>query len=213
MAETVLGMVLYFARGLDLAIEAQLRTEWEQSDFSKADSPVREVSGTHLVVLGMGGIGREVKTRAEAFGINVEALDSRATRPQFEQALSRADFLVIAVPETSRTRGLIGAAELALLPAGAVLINVARGSLVDENALLAALRSGHLRGAGLDVFAQEPLPADSPLWHQRGVLVTPHVSAVTRRFWDRQLDLILDNLARYQAGQPLRNVVDKRRGY
>ena len=206
-------MVLYFARGFDYALHAQARREWERNNFSDADSPVREVAGARLVMLGRGGIGREVTTRAEALGLVVEALDSGSSRTQLEQALGRADYLVIAVPETTRTRGLIGAAELALLRPSAVLINVARGTIVDEQALIEALRAGKLRGAGLDVFVHEPLPQDSPLWQLPGVLVTPHVSAVTRRFWDRQLDLILHNLARYQAGQPLLNVVDKQRGY
>jgi phosphoglycerate dehydrogenase-like enzyme len=108
---------------------------------------------------------------------------------------------------------LIGALELALLPRSAVLINVARGSIVDEAALIAALQAGRLRGAGLDVFATEPLPADSPLWRLPNAFITPHVSAVTRRFWDRQMDLILENLARYRAGTPMRNVVDRAKGY
>ncbi len=213
MAETVLGMVLYFGRGLDFAVHAQARGEWEQSHFSEADSPVREVSGARLVLLGLGGIGREVAARAEALGLQVTALRSQSTRLQLEQALRQADYFVIAAPDTPQTRGLIGAAELALLPTTAVLINVARGSIVDELALGTALQSGRLRGAGLDVFATEPLPIDSLLWRLPNVLITPHVSAVTRRFWDRQVELILDNLARYLAGIPLRNVVDKTRGY
>jgi phosphoglycerate dehydrogenase-like enzyme len=128
-------------------------------------------------------------------------------------ALRACDYLVVAVPDTSRTRGLIGAHELEQLNPSAVLINVSRGSVVDEDALIRALSSNRLRGAGLDVFRAEPLPSESPLWGLPNVLITPHVSAVTRRFWERQLELILDNIARYLAGQSLRNVVDKGRGY
>ncbi|MGH7466081.1 MAG: NAD(P)-dependent oxidoreductase, partial [Longimicrobiales bacterium] len=121
--------------------------------------------------------------------------------------------VVLSVPATPQTRGMIGDRELARMRSGAVLINVARGSVLDETALLDALRSGHLRGAGLDVFASEPLPPDSPLWQLPNVLITPHVSATTPRFWEREGELILDNVERYLAGRELRNVVDTAAGY
>ncbi|MGH7472162.1 MAG: D-2-hydroxyacid dehydrogenase [Longimicrobiales bacterium] len=213
IAETVIGMILFFARGLDFAVRAQASIDWEQAVFSEAESPIREIAGAELVLLGYGGIGREVSARAEPLGMGVTALRSDSTKAEMQRALRRADYLVIAAPETPRTRNLIGAQELALMRRSAVLINVARGTLVDEQALIAALQASRLRGAALDVFASEPLPADSPLWRLANVLITPHVSAVTRRFWDRQLLLILDNLARYRNGLPLRNLVDKRRGY
>ena len=108
---------------------------------------------------------------------------------------------------------MVGARELGMLPRGAVVVNVARGGIVDEDALIGALRSGHLRGAGLDVFAREPLPANSPLWGLPNVLVTPHVSGTSHRFWRRQTDLIIRNLRRYAAGEPLLNTVDKQAGY
>jgi phosphoglycerate dehydrogenase-like enzyme len=213
MADTVLAMILYFARGLDLAVQAQAHRSWADERFSDLHSPVREVAGSQLVLLGFGGIGRDVQARVQPLGLQVTALRSDSTRAQLEQALTGADYFVLAAPETARTRQLIGRTELALLQPSCVLINVARGSLVDEAALMEALRAGRLRGAGLDVFAHEPLPADSPLWHLPNVLITPHVSAVTRCFWERQLELILDNLARYQQGTPLRNIVNKTSGY
>ena len=213
MAETAIGMILHFARGLDYAVRAQQRGEWQQEPFIGATSQLREIAGSELVLLGLGGIGREVQQRAIALDMTVSALRSQHTRAELEAALKRADYLVIAAPDTPKTRGLIGAAELALLKRTAVLINVARGSIIDENALIAALREQRLRGAGLDVFATEPLPETSPLWRMANVLITPHVSAVTPRFWDRQLKLILDNLAAYLTGGSLRNVVDKRKGY
>ena len=108
---------------------------------------------------------------------------------------------------------MIGARELAMLPAGAVVVNVARGGVVDEDALIAALGENRLRGAGLDVFRREPLPADSPLWALPNVLVLPHVSGASHGFWRRQADLIIDNLRRYAAGEPLLNTVDKQAGY
>lgn len=213
MAETVLAMVLHFARGLDFAVRDQREKRWNQDPFTGPASPVREVAHSSLVVVGAGGIGRALEQAARALGMKVTLLDSRSTRLELEQALRAADYLVLAVPDTPRTRGLIGRAELALLRPGAVLINVARGTVVDEAALEETLRAGALRGAGLDVFASEPLPAASGLWQLPNVLITPHVSAVTRSFWDRQLALILDNLEAYFNGRALRNLVDKERGY
>jgi phosphoglycerate dehydrogenase-like enzyme len=254
MAETVLGMILHFARGLDLAMRAQQRREWGASHFDAGDSGVREIAGATLGIIGYGGIGRAVAQRAHALGMRVLAMRAGRTPDAamraddsgtgddsdgavdtgtadtavvtsaadvvvitggdaLERVLRASDFLVVAVPSTPRTRGMIGARELALLPTGAVLINVARGDVVDEHALAEALAARRLRGAGLDVFTAEPLPAESPLWQLDNVLITPHVSAVSPRYWERQLALLLDNLRRYQAGEPLRNVVDKRAGY
>ncbi len=130
-----------------------------------------------------------------------------------QKLLAESDYVGLTLPATAETRGLLGAGELARMKPGAVLVNVARGSIVDEPALIEALRTGRLRGAALDVFAEEPLPPDSPLWELPNVLVLPHVSAVTPRFWRREADLLLDNLDRYLAGRPLRNAVDKELGY
>jgi phosphoglycerate dehydrogenase-like enzyme len=127
--------------------------------------------------------------------------------------LAGSDYVVVAVPSTRETRGMIGAAELAALRPGAVLINVARGDIVDEDALVDALRGGQLRGAALDVFRTEPLPPESALWQLPNVLITPHVSGTTDRFWARETELITENVARYLGGRALRNIVDKRVGY
>ncbi|CAN5415288.1 hypothetical protein BH24GEM3_BH24GEM3_14710 [soil metagenome] len=224
MAETVIAMILHFARGLDLAVRAQAVRRWERSPFESAGTPVREIAGATLGIVGLGGIGREVASRAVALGMRVLASKRRpAPAPPgvelltgddaLPRLLEASDFLVITVPETSETRGLIGREELARLPRGATLINVARGRILDEEALIEALREGHLRGAALDVFACEPLPPDSPLWGLSNVLVTPHVSGTTHRFWERQTELIVENIRRYLAGEPLRNVVDKEAGY
>jgi phosphoglycerate dehydrogenase-like enzyme len=132
---------------------------------------------------------------------------------ELPRALEQADHLAICCPDTPQTRGLIGGPELRRLPRGAFLVNLARGSIVDEAALIAALRSGHLGGAGLDVFAAEPLPPDSPLWDLPGAIVSPH-QAPNATGWDaRALGLFRDNLERFLSGRPLRNVVRKRRGY
>lgn len=213
MAETVIGMIFYFARGFDHAVHAQARGEWVQDPFIGAGSTIHEIDGSSLGIVGLGGIGREVRTRAEALGMKTLAVDSKSSRQDLEALLRTSDYLLIAAPDTVQTRGLIGRTELALLKRGAVLLNVARGSVVDEAALVEALTNRRLRGAGLDVFLTEPLPADSPLWRLPNVLVLPHVSAVTQRFWARQLELVLDNLSRYLSGRALRNVVDKGAGY
>ena len=120
---------------------------------------------------------------------------------------------MLAVPETPLTRGLMTRRRLFAMKPGSVLINVARGRLVDESALLDALDSGPLRGAGLDVFHTEPLPPHHPFYAHPKVLMTPHVSATTRRFWDRETDLIAENIGRFVRGEPLRNLVDKAAGY
>jgi phosphoglycerate dehydrogenase-like enzyme len=128
--------------------------------------------------------------------------------------LREADILVLAAPLTAETRAVVTAERLAAMPEGAIVVNVARGPLVDETALTDALLSGRLRGAVLDVFAREPLAPDSPLWHLPNVVLTPHVAGVSpRRFFERLSELFLDNWTRYRAGQPLRNLVDKQAGY
>jgi phosphoglycerate dehydrogenase-like enzyme len=224
MADTVLAMILHFARGIDVAVRAQAQRRWNQAPYDTADAPVRELSESTLGIIGLGGIGRAVAWRGVALGMTVVATRRRGTEgPEGVEVLSgpdaldrilpRSDYLVIAVPQTDQTRAMIGARELAMLPRGAVLVNVARGGVVDEEALIGALRSERLRGAGLDVFATEPLPADSPLWGLPNVLVLPHVSGASHRFWRRQTDLITHNLRRYAAGESLLNTVDKQAGY
>jgi len=129
------------------------------------------------------------------------------------RVLAESDFLVICAPATDRTRGIMGRENIARMKDGAVLINVSRGSLVDEPALVQALWSGKLRGAALDVVDEEPLPEDSPLWELPNVLITPHVSAVTRGYWRRQVQLIVWNLRRLEEGRGLLNEVDREAGY
>ena len=224
MADTVLAMMLHFARGLDFAVRAQAERRWWKEPWEGTDAPVRELAECTLGIVGLGGIGRAVARRGVALGMRVAGtrrnggdgpagVEVLVGDGALDRLLPRSDVLVVTVPLTGETRGMIGAAELARLPAGAVLVNVARGGVVDEAALAEALASGRLRGAGLDVFAREPLPEDSPLWALPNVLVTPHVSGTSHRYWRRQTDLILDNLRRYLAGEPLRNRVDKEAGY
>jgi phosphoglycerate dehydrogenase-like enzyme len=225
IADTVLGMMLHFARGFDHAVHAQQRRSWDTSPWERTGSGIRELAGATVGIIGYGGIGRAVARRATALGMHVLALNrSGRTAPTdavellvgpdaLPQLLERSDFIVLAVPSTPDTRGLLGGRELDRVRPGAVLINVSRGDVIAEDALLAALREGRLRGAGLDVFGAEPLPPVSPLWGAPNVLITPHVSATTDRFWQRQEDLILGNIDRYLQGEPLRNAVDVHAGY
>jgi phosphoglycerate dehydrogenase-like enzyme len=238
ISETVLAMILYFGRGLDLAVAAQHRGTWDKGPFYGADSPLRELADTTVGIVGFGGIGREVARRVLALGGRVLALKRTAPGPSdadlepiagggrsgdridvfhgdegLMRLLRESDVVVLAAPETASTRGILGAAALASMRAGTVVVNVARGRLLDETALVAELKTGRLRGAGLDVFAREPLPTDDPLWSLPNVLITPHVSAVTGGFWRRECDLICENVRRYVSGRPLLNLVDKRAGY
>ena len=226
VAETVLAFLLHFARGLDLAVAAQRAGRWGQDDFIGADAPVRELSASTVGIIGLGGIGREVARRALALGAAVvgtrrrpapiaglPAVEVLSGAGALETLLARSHYVVVAAPETGATRRLLDAGSLGRMRPDAVLVNVSRGGLVDEEALADALERGRLRGAALDVFTAEPLPAGHRLWRAPRLLITPHVSAYTHGFWAREGALIEENLRRWAAGEPLRNVVDKAAGY
>lgn len=226
IAETVIGGLLYLLRGIDMAVEQQSEGRWDKSRFVATDSVLRELGACRILIVGTGGIGSEVARRAAAFGarcIGVRRRPQLGAPPGFERVigpdaldaeLAQADVVVLAAPLTSKTSGVLDAARIGRLRRGAIVANVARGALLDEEALAEAVASGRIRGAVLDVFRDEPLAADSPLWQLRSVLITPHVSPVSPgRFWPRQLELFLDNWRRYLDGEPLRNVVDKNAGY
>ena len=191
-----------------------------------AGHSARELGECRALIVGAGGIGSAAAEALAAHGVRCTGVRRRpelGAPPGFaavvgpdglDDALAAADVLVLSAPLTGDTRALMTAERLDRLPPGAILVNVGRGQLVDEAALVERLRDGRLRGAALDVFEREPLPADSPLWALDSVLMTPHVSGVSpRRFWERQIALVADNWARWAAGAPLRNVVDQRAGY
>ena len=239
MGDTALAMILHFARGLDFGVRSQAKGVWDTGPYYRADHPLTEMTGSVVGILGFGGIGKEVATRVGLLGSRVLAFDRSpeafedlgwASRPEgpeptfpdleklhgeegFHRLLEESDFLVLAAPETAATRGMMDASALTRMKDTAVLVNLSRGTLVVEADLVAALREGRLRGASLDVFQEEPLPPDHPLWTLPNVLITPHVSAVSRAFWRRQTDLILENLRRYLAGGSLLNLVDKEAGF
>ena len=226
MAEAVLGMILHFFRGFDLAVRNQAEARWDTGPFYAADAPLRELSASTVGIVGLGGIGREVAERCRALGARVlglrrtegsgpEGVEILTGRSGLHRLLAESHAVVVTAPDTPETRGLLDADALGRMRDDAVLVNVARGAIVDEAALVEALREGRIRGAGLDVFATEPLPADSPLWRMPNVLVTPHVSPVTRHFWRREADLVLHNLRCLLGGRigEMRNVVNRELGY
>ena len=224
MAEHVVGVMIALARGFPAAMRYQFRRQWAQQEIWDGPPQPRELAGEVAVLVGFGAVGRATAQRLRALGMRVwavtnsgiadPALAERAFTPaELSAALPAADFLVIAAPETPETHHMIGAPQLATMKPGAFLINVARGSLVDEPALVAALERRAIAGAALDVTSVEPLPPESPLWSLENVLITPHVSGLSDRVWDRQGELLVDNLERWFDGRPLRNRVDLARGY
>lgn len=224
MAEHAIAMMFYFARALDHAEVGRRQRRWNRDPIADVPGPVRELTDSVVGVIGYGGIGREVGRRANGLGMRVWGVkrNPKESYPEVErlfgrsdlhEVLSGSDYVVLTVPSTPETAGLIGPPELAAMKRDAALINVARGDVVDEAALVEALRSGSIRGAGLDVYVDEPLPEASPLWELENVCLTPHVGGVSPRFWERETELILENLQRYLAGESLLNVVDKQAGY
>lgn len=226
IAEYIVAGILHFLRGFDIAIDQQRRTEWSKTEFVRMDSVLREVDSVHALIIGVGGLGGGAGERLTALGAHVTGVRRRVglgAPPGFERVVSldeidrelpNHDVVVLAAPLTAETNRILTAERLDLLPRSSIVVNVARGAMLDQDALAERLIDGRIRGAVLDVFREEPLPPESPLWGLRQVLLTPHVSPVSPgRYWPRQLDLFLDNWSRYLKGEPLRNVVDKRAGY
>ena len=224
MAEHTLGVMLSFARKLHLARDAQHERRWIQDQLLEHGPPFGELSGSTLGLVGFGRVGTAIATRARSLGMEVIAVRRHPVSPpdpahhqwgsdRLGELLGRADWVVLAAALTTETQNLIGAAQLARMKPGAVLVNLGRGALVDEAALIAALERGSLAGAALDVVEKEPLPAASPLWGMRNVILTPPVSGLGPRYWERAVDQFARNLRAFLRGEPLENVVNKRMGY
>lgn len=226
IADSVLAGVVHFLRGFDVAVRQQAQRRWSTTRFHAEDSRLRELSELRVLVIGAGGIGSAVARRFQLLGATCTGVRrrpelgipegfSRVLGPAaLDAALSQADVVVLAAPLTAASQRVLDARRIALLPPDAIVVNVARGALLDEDALAAALDAGRLRGAYLDVVPEEPLVERSPLWVHARVLITPHVSGLSpTRYWGRALTLFEDNWQRYVAGNPLRNVVDLAAGY
>lgn len=218
LPEHVMALVLAFSRRLHVAVRLQSVRRWDRAACIGG-----EVEGKVLGVLGLGATGRALSRRASAFGMRVigtkrtpEAMPcvERVLPPEgTDQVLREADYVVVLLPLTPQTRGLIDARALSLMKRSAVLINVGRGPVVVEEALIAALQGGVIAGACLDVFDHEPLSPDSPLYEMENVIITPHVSGASPTYFDRAIPLFCENLRRFLAGAPMLNVVDPERGY
>jgi len=224
MAEHTMGLMVALARNFPDSVRYQDRSQWAQNEVSSQPGPLTELNGQILLIVGYGSIGRELARRARAFDMRVwgvnrsgkgEATHTEKILPvaQLDDAIPEADYVVIAAPDTHETQHLIGAAQIAKMKRGARLINVGRGSLLDETALVHALKSGALRGAALDVTGTEPLATDSSLWKAPNLFITPHTSGVSDRLWQKETDLLMDLLERWFDGRDLFNVVDVKRGY
>jgi len=226
IAEHVIAVILAFCRNQHVAARLQGEGRWDRGAVMVGTgTPIREFCGSRVAVLGLGPIGTAVAQRSAALGATVRGMRRRpppAPPPPCEEVvgpagldglLGWADFVVLALPHTAETTHTVGARELGLMRSDAYLVNVARGSIVDQAVLVDALGRGAIAGAGLDVFEEEPLPASSPLWRLPNVILTPHVAGATPRYLERALVLFMENLEHYLAGRPLRNRVDNALGY
>ena len=220
LGEFVLGAIFYFAKDFRRLIRNQTAGVWEPFDIT-------EISGQTAGIVGYGDIGRAVATRLRAMGMRVLASRRPPPPPDFAASLidryyspagllemiAQCDYVVVAAPLTPQTRGMIGAREFAAMKPGAVIVNVGRGPVIDEPAMIRALTEKRILGAALDVFASEPLPAGHPLFALDNVLLSPHSADHTPDWLERAMQFFLSQFTRFLEGQPLLNVVDKERGY
>lgn len=219
IAEFVIMFILGHVKRVRELVALTPENTWEIGE----DMPLDELPGKTLLILGLGQIGRETANRAAAFGMRVvasrrhpmavEGIAQVVGEGEWRTLLPEADYVVISAPLTDATRGMVDAAAFDRMKPSAYVINVARGEIIDNDALLAALHSGRIGGAALDALPEEPLPADHPLWRAPGVWITPHISWSSPQTMPRAVALFLENLRRYRAGEPLLNVVDKTAGY
>jgi phosphoglycerate dehydrogenase-like enzyme len=235
IAEYTIGSMLAFAHCLHVTMRSQLRHEWSRGSFMETADSLRDRT---LGVIGYGSIGRETARIGAALGMTVLALkrnpadhvdtgwnppnvgdrDGRIPAKWFgpdecAALMSESDYVTVTLPATPHTRAFVGAKEIAAMRPHAYIVNIGRGSVIDQNAMIAALREKRIAGAGLDVFEREPLEADSPLWAMENVILTPHMSGARRDYNTDACKLFADNLVRFRAGQPLYNVIDRALGY
>jgi phosphoglycerate dehydrogenase-like enzyme len=225
VAEQVIAMILALAKQIPAAVRFQQKHVWAQEAIWRDRGGPREIEGATLGLVGLGSIGRNVATRAAALGMRVIAVREHPEKEKpagvgevfptsrLLDLLGRSDYVVLSAPVTPETTGMIGRKQLAAMKRRACLVNVGRGQLIDEPALVDALRDHKISGAALDVFDQEPLPPESPLWDFEDLLITPHTAGMAEKLWERQYALFSENIRRYLSGQPLLAIVDKKAGY
>lgn len=225
VAEHVIALIFAQAKRIPQAVRLQQKHVWGQEILWDMKPRPREIAGATVGLVGLGSIGAAVAKHAAALGMRVIASREHPEKPRpadvkevFSPAdlhllLQQSDYVVLAAPVTPGTRHLIDAKRLSQMKPEACLINVGRGSLLDQTALAEALRNQAIGGAALDVFDKEPLAPDSPLWDLENLLITPHTAGLTEKLWDRNYQLISENLRRYLAHQPLLSIVDKKGGY
>jgi D-2-hydroxyacid dehydrogenase (NADP+) len=225
VAEQVIAMMFALARQIPAAARFQEKHVWGQEAMWRGRSRPRELAGATVGLVGLGSIGQNVAKRASSLGMRVIAVREHPEKekPQYvdevlpssklSDLLARSDYVVLSTPVTPETTGMIGTKQLAAMKPDGYLINVGRGPLIDEAALIEAMRDHTIGGAALDVFDQEPLPSDSPLWDLENLLITPHTAGMSDKMWERHYTLFSENLRRYFSGQPLLRLVDKRSGY
>jgi phosphoglycerate dehydrogenase-like enzyme len=225
VAEHVTALIFALAKRIPQAVRLQQQHFWGQLTMWESRPRPRELAGATLGLIGLGSIGREVARHAVALGMRVIAVREHPEKgnpaniaqvygsTQLDELLSQSDYVVLAVPTTPNTLALMNAQRLAAMKPDAYLINVGRGPLIDDAALIDALRGHKIAGAALDVFHEEPLPADSPYWDLENVLITPHTAGLTEKLWERHYALFAENLRRFLAGEPLLAVVNQQEGY
>lgn len=225
VAEQVIAMILALAKRIPQDVRFQLKRQWGQEILWTGNACPREIAGATLGLVGFGSIGRNTAVLAHALGMNVIVVREHpeGARPEFirdvlpssqlDQLLARSDYVVLSPPVTPATKGMIGREQLARMKPDGYLINVGRGPLVDEAALVEALRARKIAGAALDVFDEEPLPESSPLWDLENLLITPHTAGMTEKLWERHYALFSENVRRFLDAKPLLGLVDKSRGY
>src|SRR5688572_8033004 len=221
IAEHTFALLLGLTRQIVPHYEYQKLHQWGRGDFSPK---LNGIKGLTMAVVGFGNIGKAIARRALGFEMNVIAVDAHPvpgiegvkevlSLERLNEVCKEADVLVVATPITPQTRGMIGAAQIRAMKPGSYVLAVSRGGIIDEPALIEALKSGHLAGAGLDVTAVEPLPADDPLWDAPNLLITPHDSGASKLTTELMWSIFHENLDRYQRGEQLSNLVDKKLGY
>jgi phosphoglycerate dehydrogenase-like enzyme len=224
VAEHAMAMIMAIARRVDLAVKAQTRHQWKQEEIWISTPPPRDIAGSTLLVVGLGQIGTPLVRHAKALGMRVLAVREHPERgtggadavyatSDLNRILPEADFVMLCAPVTPATQRAFGREQFAAMNPNAYILNVGRGALIDEPALIDALREHRIGGAALDVTTVEPLPADSPLWDLDNCMITPHTAGISPKLWERQCIYFTGNLRRFLAGEPMQGLVDKAKGY